>query len=409
MKKTPFAGLSMLDPGDPLSEDNGAFTGRDRGTIDHLLEIGSKTHRHNGLSGLDNPVVPASAVIVPSAGAIPSNLSISLGYTLEDSVAGETMLSPVSVVSTPPPVGLPQLPPVAVVSTAAGTLLVNTYYYAVTFTDGEGGETSLGPAATAQRQPGFANSQAELSGLTAGMEAAGAVGWRLYRAIGGNAYNLLASGGAGEDTFIDDGSHSLDCSTHPPAGEENTTAGTSTLEVTLPSAFEPGTEFINVYASIAGDFSGGAFLARFPAASAGATAVFQTLSLGSLSPPPVNLSIGGAHKIDPDDELIDWHWKRPVSLAAELPTEEEGAEEGDVRIVITETKAYLFSGGEWKTWVGGSGASELLEEAGMGYVFCGEELSKPRPTGFACITWMTTGEPGEPENMAEHDILIELP
>jgi hypothetical protein len=410
VKKTPYAGLSILDPGEPLSEDNGAFTGRDRSTIDHLLEVGSKTHRHNGLPGLANPAVAASAVVIASAGTIPSSLSISLGYTLEDSVAGETMLSPVVVVSTPPPMGAPQAPPVAAVNTAEGELLVNTYYYAVTFADGEGGETPLGPAATAQRQPGFANSQVELSDLTDGMEAAGAAGWRLYRAIGGNAYNLLATGDSSEDTFVDDGSHSLDCSTHPPAGDENTTAGTSALEVTLPAEFEDGVEFLNLYASITGDFSGGAFLARFPVASAGATTVFSTLSLGSLSPPPVNLSIGGAHKIDPDDELIDWHWKRPVGKVSELPTEEEGTEEGDVRIVLEKATAYLFAEGVWKQWQGGSGASELLEGSGMGFVYAGEDLTTERPEGYECVTWMTKGKgEEEPENMAEHDMLVALP
>jgi hypothetical protein len=409
VKKTPFAGLSQLDPGEPLSDDNGAFTGRDPATADHFLELGAKTHRHTGEDGLPTPASAGSATVVPSGGSIPPGLTITLGYTFEDAVGGETMVSPLTAVSTLGPVGSPQAPPVAVVNTAAGTLLVNTYYYAVTFTDGEGGETSLGPAATAQRQPGFPNSQAELSGLTNGMVAAGADGWRLYRAIGGNSYNLLASGDETEDTFIDDGTHSLDCSTHPPPGDENTTKGISTLLVTLPSATPVGTSFLNLYASITGEFSGGSLLGRLPAASAGAVSVFHTLELLDFVPPPVNRSIGGAHQIDPDKELIDWHWKRPVEKFAELPTAEEGAVEGDVRMVTEERKAYLFHEGEWKTWVGGSGSAELLEEFGMGFIFVNEDLTKARPPGFACVTWMTKGEPGTPENMAEHDILIEVP
>lgn len=355
MKKTIFAGLSILEPGEPLSDDNGAFTGRDRVTTDHLLEVGAKTHRHTGASGIATPSVAPVASVIASGGAIPADLAISLGYTFEDAQGGETMLSPVTVVSTGGAVTIPPAPPVAVVNTGAGELLVNTYYYAVTFTDGEGGETPLGPAVSAQRQPGFANSEVQLSGLNTGLVAAGAAGWRLYRAIGGNAYNLLASGGASEATFVDDGTHSLDCSTHPPAGELNTTVGVSTLSVTLPSAVPIDAATMNLYASVSGDFSGGSFLATFPRASAGSTTTFATLALEAISPPVVNLSIGGAHQIDPDTELIDWHWKRPVATEGDLPTEAEGAEEGDVRVSLADHSAFIFVGGEWITWIGGGG------------------------------------------------------
>jgi hypothetical protein len=407
MKLSLFAGLTILEPGESLSTNNGSFTARDRETIDRLLEVGAKTHRHNGNPGLLNPGEAPEAVVLASAGTIGPGLSISVGYTWEDEQGGETMLSPVTVVSTPGAMPAPQFVPSGVADYSGGSLMVNTYFYAITYTDGEGGETSIGPAVTVERQPGFASGQVNLSQLSFNMEAVGAVGWRLYRATGGGTYNLLATGDVSEDTFTDDGTHSLDCDTHPPAVESNTTNGSNSLEVTLPSAIS-GT-FVNVYASISGDFNGGAFLGQYPLASAGAVVTYPALNFLPVSPPPVNLAIGGAHQIDPDTELIDWHWKRPVQEFSELPSEEEGTEEGDVRIVITEGKAYLFREGEWKTWVGGSGASELLEGAGMGFVFADEDLTTLRPEGFACVTWMTKGEPGEPENMAEHDILIELP
>ncbi len=386
MKKTPFAGLSLLDPGESLSDDNGAFTTRDPRTTDHFLEIGAKTHRHNEEPGLANPAAPPSAGIIASGGAIPSNLSISLAYTFEDAIGGETMASPITVVSTPGPVGAPQAPPVAAVSTAAGELLVNTYYYALTFSDGEGGETPLGPAATAQRPPGFPMGQVELSGLAAGLAGAGAVEWRLYRAVGGNAYNLLATGDGSEDTFIDDGTHSLDCSTHPPAGETNTTAGISTLLVTVPSIIpEPErTPFINLYASITGDFGGGSLLGRFPLASAGNVASFPTLTLGELSPPPVNLSIGGAHKIDPDTELIDYHWKRPVKTLGELFAVAD-PEEGDVRMVTGTGNAYYWTGSQWKKWNSGGGG-----EAGALTVYASG--GKPASAGIPYSATMAPAE-----------------
>lgn len=345
MKKTIFAGLTVLDAGESLSTDSGAFTGRDRVTIDRLLHVGAKTHRHTGEEGLVSPPTPLSASVLASAGTIGAELDISVGYTLEDISGGETMLSPSVTVSTGPPLPGPRAAPSAAADYTAGGLLVNTYFYAATFSDGEGGETPLGPSIGVERQPGFASGRVVVSNLTFGLEEAGAAGWRLYRATGGGSYGLIATGGAGEDTFIDDGSNNVDCDITPPAGEENTTVGISTLLVTLPgSAAVAGATSVNVYASVTGDFGGGSLLGQFPVSSAGATVAYSTLTLGEASPPDVNLSIGGAHKIDPDQELLDWHWKRPVETAAELPL---GDEEGDVRIARDTRIAWIFSSGTW--------------------------------------------------------------
>lgn len=346
MRKTPFAGLLVPEPGESISEDNGSFF-TDRDTIDHLLEVGTKTHRHNGLAGLANPIVAPGVSVVASGGTIPADQSISVGYTLEDANGGETMLSNVTVVSTPPPVQAPGAAPGGAFASDAGSLLVNTYFYVLTFTDGEGGETPFGASLQVERPPGFASGHIELSNLTFGMEEAGATGWRLYRAVGGAAYGLLATGGIGDDTFDDDGSVGLDCSQHPPV-EENTTVGINQLMVTLPSAGLGSAAFINLYATVTGDFSGGSFLAQAPVASAGMTMIFSVLELGEESPPDVNLSIGGAHQIDPDTELLDWHWKRPVATVEDLP---EDAEEGDVRAILGASRPTLFQflDGEWQS------------------------------------------------------------
>lgn len=359
MKKSLFAGLSILEPGESLSADNGAFTGRDREAEDRLLELGAKTHRHDGSSGVATPSAGPIATMIASGGTLPPSTSITLGYTLEDIQAGETTLSPVAVVSTRSAVEAPPSSPVAKLSTASGSLVVDTYYYATTFTDAEGGETPLGPAVSVQRPPNFANAQVLLSGLTNGLASAGASGWRLYRAVGGASYNLLATGTSAQDTFTDDGSHSLDCSTHPPAGSENTTSGTSQLQVTLPNVADSRVAFINLYATVSGDFSGGSFLGRFPVASGGAVALFRSLELGIGVPPPVNRSYGGAHQIDPDTELLDWHWKRPVLTSAALPS----GSLGDVRLVENTGSLYgvLAPGG-----ASAAGAWTKLASAGGG-------------------------------------------
>jgi hypothetical protein len=363
MKKTLFAGLTVLEPGEGLDTDSGAFAGRDRETVDHLLEVGAKTHRHTGLNGLSSPAAALGAAVVASGGTIGADLAVSLGYTLEDNAGGETMLSPVASVSTQPPLEGPQAAPSAAFDSGGGSLMVNTYFYGVTFTDGEGGETPLGPTINVERPPGFASGRVDLSQLNFGLVAAGAKGWRLYRATGGGTFNLLATGSSGEATFVDDGSKSVECSVHPPAGEQNTTLGINTLLVTLPASGALGSAtFINLYASISGDFGGGSFLQQFPVASAGHVVAFSKLELTAISPPSVNLSIGGAHQIDPDTELLDWHWKRPVANVGALPA---SAEEGDTRMVssFSSPTAYVFHNGKWEPWqAGGSGTTGPWEK-----------------------------------------------
>jgi hypothetical protein len=355
MKKTIFAGLTILEPGEGLSTDNGSFVDADPQIVDRLLEIGAKTHRHTGLAGLSNPSGAPVASIVASGGALPSDLAISVGYTLEDSQGGETLLSPITVVGTPGEIPAPPAAPSAQVSHAAGQLEVNTYYYATTFVDNEGGETELGPAVNAERQPGFASGQVILTQLSFGMAAAGAAGWRLYRAVGGDTFNLLATGSG--DEFVDDGSQPVSCDVHPPAGEQNTTVGSSSLLVTLPSAV-PGQVFINVYASISGDFGGSSLLGQFPLASAGQIAVFRSLEFFDVNPPSVNLSIGGAHQIDPDTELLDWHWKRPVLASGALGS----GVTGDVRLVKSTGELYAVLAPSAVA----SGASEWVRIASAG-------------------------------------------
>jgi virginiamycin B lyase len=362
MEKTQFLGITILGPTDSIYDDNAAFINRDRIELDRAAQIGIKTHRHTGLPGLTNPVAAPSAEVVASGGAIASDLILNVGYTLQDNQQGETELSEVATVSTPSPLSIPQVAPSAVIDYSAGNLLTNSYYYAVTYTDGDGGETPLGPTVIAEREPGFPNGRVIVSNLTAGMGLVGAAGWRLYRSIGGGLFGLLATGGAEDDEFIDDGSQSPDCSAHPPGDTVNTTNQVSTLYVTLPEV-DGDASFINLYASISGGFTGASLLGQYPLASAGETIEFTQLDFLDSSPPDVNRSYGGAPKIDPDTELLDWHWKRPVKTVGELPS--EGNEEGDVRAILEaeEPTVYMFLNDEWKLLELGGGGSGSLQVA----------------------------------------------
>lgn len=368
MRKTIFAGLTVLDPDESLFTDNGSFQGRDRDEIDRALQIGVKLHRHTGLPGLTDPNVAPSATVIPSGGTIDAGETISVGYTLEDGQGGETLLSPLSVTTTPSPMDIPIYAPSAVADYTGGELLVDTYFYAQTWIDSNGGETPLGPVATVERAPGYASGRIQLSQLGHGMASVGAVGWRLFRAKGGGEFELLTNGSVEDDTFTDDGTAAVNCDIHPPTDNENTTAQINTLKVQLPlgGVITPAT-FINLYASVTGDFAQSSLLAQYPVSSAGNAVYFPALSFLDSQPPDVNRSYGGANQIDPDTELLDWHWKRPVANAGALPS---GAQ-GDVRLNTATGNFHLMlrnpsgSSSQWTTFAGGGGSGIVVDDEGV--------------------------------------------
>jgi len=346
MKKTTFAGLTELDISESLLEDNGAFTGRDRETIDRFLQIGAKTHRHNGAPGLTNPTAAPSAAVLGSGGTIEAELSMSIGYTAQDGQQGETLLSPVVTVTTPGPLDSPQHAPSAEVNYDAGSLTQDNYYYGITYLDDEGGETPLGPVVSATRQPGYVNARVLLSHINAGMAEAGAKSWRLYRQRAGGVFAFLASGTGAE--YTDEGIVSAVCDLNPPNDNFNTTNSINRLMVSLPELknLPAGTEFINVYLSQSGNFSGQTFLEQFPVSSAGGFVIYEALELNDDQPPDTNTSVGGADKIDPDTELEDWPWLRPVANAGALTS--AGAEPADVRVAKDTSIFYVFNGVRWQ-------------------------------------------------------------
>lgn len=347
MRKTIFAGLTVLGPTESIYEDNGAFITRDRDEIDRGLQLGVKTHRHTGLMGLSDPAVAPSGTVVASGGQIEAGLSITFGYTLEDEDGGETLLSPTTTVTTPAPLDVPLLAPTAVADYSTGNLLTDVYTYALTYTDGEGGETPIGPAVTVERESGFANGRVLLTGLDDGLAAAGASGWRLFRAKGGGSYALLATGNLGDDAYTDDGTDSPNCDVQPPTDNQNSTSRINKLQVFIPSGGVDDAEFINVYASVTSEFGASSLLSQFPVASAGSVAEFDDLEFLDDSPPDVNRSYGGAAKIDPDTELVEFHWLRPVDSFAHLPPA-SGSTAGDVRQVEDEGyQSYQYTDDGW--------------------------------------------------------------
>lgn len=363
MHISPFAGLTVPDPDDPaLSVDGGSFATRNPDLTDHFLRIGCVSHRHDAHLALDDPTIAPSATVIPSGGTIPSDTSVYLGYTVTDLYGGETRLSPVVNVTTPPSMAAPSAAPIVAFDPTGGVMPVGDFGYALTIMDSGGGETTVGPTTTVNRPPGYASGQMQLSGLAAFLVNPGDR-WRLWRSDNGGNLNLIAVGTS--DAFTDYGIDPVDHAATPPTGNSSTLS-TNMIEFTLPPAsgasgeaiFASGSA-INVYMSTDGSFITPSLFGTYPMASAGATIDITGITVDPGAPPRISQSIPGAHQIDPDTELIDWHWKRPVGTAADLPA--SGNASGDVRVAEDAAVAYIWSDDAWQKWSGGGGGAALYD------------------------------------------------
>lgn len=305
MEKTTFAGLTRLDPSENISADGASFQSENPRILDRLTRIGAVTHRHDAHAKLGDPDFTPSATVVASGGAIGSDETLYVGYTLTDGDGGETQLSPSVVVSTQPAYDAPETPPVGSADYSGGSLLAKTYYYAVTLVDGMGGETTPTPWTQIEREPGFGSGQVRLGGLTADFEINEAVAWRLYRSDDGGEFQFLAQGS--DDAYTDTGAIGPQCDVHPPSDGDNSTNDTTSLIVRLPSAL-PSAAAMRLYVSDDGIFSDPSFVAEYPPAQANNDIVFRSIEFLDGRPPDVSTCLPGAYLIDPNTE-IDWtHW-----------------------------------------------------------------------------------------------------
>jgi hypothetical protein len=298
MQKTPFAGLTRLNPNESLSTDGFSFQDQNIALIDYFIEL-ALTHRHDGAPALADPFGAPSATVDTSGGAIPADITLHIGYTLVDAKGGETLLSDTDLVSTEPPFDAPASAPTAEVEYGIGNILIGSYYYGLTLLDAGGGESEMSPWTQVDRLPGDANARVNLSDLTTDFAETGAVAWRLYRSKPGSHFDLLAEGTL--DTYTDDGSVPVDCDVHPPSNTSNTTNSTNKVTVVVPlgsAGVTPGAESFNLYASLDGSFVSPCLVGNFDTALAGTD--IEILSLGFLrgSPPDVSTSKGGLPKID---------------------------------------------------------------------------------------------------------------
>lgn len=389
MHKTTFAGLTELDPNDQLTVDGASFTEQNPSRTDYFLKIGAVTHKHDNHAQLHDPTQQiASAYVLASGGQVPGSVTLFAGYTLIDSYGGETRLSQAVSVSTPAQPAGPSGAIAAVFDPSAGGMPVGQFGYALSLNDSSGGETVLGPAVFVQRPAGYASGQILLSGLAQELTAQ-FTSWNLWRLQDGSAFQIVATGTA--NTFTDTGLICTDAARSPQLDNTHVLA-TNTVLFKLPTAASDppiaSAASMRIYLSPDGSFASPCLYTTVPTASAGQTLVVRQLTLSAGSPPAVSLASRGASQIDPDTDLLDWHWKRPVPTYGMLPA----GVQGDVRVTI-DTRALWFVGAasaagpvDWSPmfgagtavqvegtgpysdieFVGGSGATLSVENLGGG-------------------------------------------
>lgn len=353
MIRTPFAGLTALDENDPITIDGGSFGIRNPRTTDGLLRVGAVTHRHDGHAGLPNPHIALTGA-VSSGGTIGASSQFALTYTVLDIQGGETAAAPPLLLTTGGQVASPTIAPSAVVVTSAGIMPAGDYYYALTYTDGAGGETPIGPTTLISVPPGFASASVVLSSLSQELAPHGqASQWRLWRSYEGEDWHLVTQ--SSNDSFDDAGFDPPDNPARPP--DANSTSAHFALVVTIPTAAQDpaiasGT-LINLYLAPDQSFADPCFYRQLPIGSAGTTLVITQDTIAEGSPPPVSLSKQGANQINPDTDILDWHWKRPVATRAALPS----GSQADVRMTIDTGHLWAVLGA---SAVGSGGWTDLM-------------------------------------------------
>lgn len=346
---TPFAGLTALDEGDVITIDGSSFLIKNPRITDHLLQVGAVSHHHDAHAAAPVPHVALSGTVVASGGTLPASGSFALTYTLTDAYGGETTPADPLVLTTGGQLAPPSVAPVGSPDFTSGIMPAGAYYYAQTYTDGAGGETTIGPSVMVYIDPGFASAQILLSGLAAPSPAAD---YRLWRSYEGEDWRLLLEANA--DTYTDAGFDPPDNAAQPPA--QNNTQGTAMITVTLPTAdVEPAlasASYINLYFAEDTSFASPSFYATYPISSAGAVITITGATTIEGSPPPVSLAIQGAAQINPDTDILGWPWKRPVATEAALP--DSGNDDGDMREALDTHTLYIWDA-DTSSWIAGGG------------------------------------------------------
>jgi hypothetical protein len=305
---TTFAGLAAPEPGEGSTQVlNGEFVYRNPDLIDQLLRIGAVAHRHDGHAGLPSPTHPLTLAPGVAVGALNAATTYWMTYTAVDQYGGETLPAPPASAITGGQVDPPSFAPSAGVDFNGGIMPAGNYAYTLTYTDGKGGETPIGPVTWVYIDPGHASAEVQLVGLDAELTSHGgdASEWRMWRSYEGADWHLVTQSGA--SAFTDAGFDPPDNPARPPDG--NTTGIVpGSLLMTLPSsdAAIASASSIKIYLSTIQDFYSPALFETVPIACAGTTISVTNAQTANGEPPHSNLSLPGAAKINGPTEVLGW-------------------------------------------------------------------------------------------------------
>lgn len=398
-EKTVFAGLTVLEAGEDLAADDWGLTTRNPHLIDRYVELGAVSHRHDARAALEAPSASAAVEGLSSGGFLTAGEDFYVTFTLLDENGGETLAAPEQVVSMDPPLDPSNAAPSAEVQYGSGFLPIETYYYVVSILDAQGGETPPSPWVQVEREPGDANAQVLLSGLDEIVAEAGGAGWAVYRSTAGTDFHYIAEGSGA--TLVDDGTLCANCSRGPKAETENTTNSDGAIEVVVPSAAMVdgngrAADSFNLYVSRGGGFLSPSLHETYPSASAGVAILIYSYLPQPGRPPDVPTAVRGASQIDPDTEILDWHWLRPVAASGDLPA--SGNASADVRAAIDTGIVYIWRDEEWHPLSGAatdefvasiaaSGSGEVAPASALMFVGSGAaEVEVASAGGSAVVT-----------------------
>lgn len=365
MKKSNFAGLTQIEDNESPTSDNNSFFDENISRIDHLLQLGAVTHRHDAHGALANPLATPSGGVTPAGGSIEADQAVTIGYTLLDDQGGETAVSPSVTLSTAPALDGPTSALEGVVTYSSGALMTANYMYAITLTDGAGGETPIGPVVSLDRDPGTSYAEITLFGLNTDFAVSGATGWRLYKSVNGDPFGYYASGTAA--SFVDYGQGCVDCGQPPPTRNRTNNANKITVIVpgnasaTTGSGVTSGASLFRIYGSLDGTFDGDSLLGEFPTASAGSGITYTALNFLSGRPPVQSTTVRGASRINAED-LTNLYWRAPVAASGLLPQAERI---GEVRFAKDTGNIYAAASGATVA-SGGIGWVRIASGAGAG-------------------------------------------
>ncbi len=229
---TTHFGFTQVGPGETIAKDGYAPLTRDRDVLDKLL-FALFNRQFDGAPALGDPTDPPTLVLNESGGAMPAGTTFFYRASFIDEYGLETAASDEIEITTTDTIAEPTAPAVTAVVDNNGTLATGSYDYVITFTDGQGGETTSSEVASLQLLPDGTNAiELQLPDLDPDATAT-----RVYRSRPGqNAFFLLAEVADGATTYVDIGTPE-DQSIRPPS--TNTTHDSGSVTVTCPGGFIP--------------------------------------------------------------------------------------------------------------------------------------------------------------------------